>query len=228
MNKILKILSIPLICGVCNAQEICGLPVKKDKDDARERALASLALSVKSSYSSQSVSVETINGYESSVKDTTIRRLTSELKNAQNVEYKETADNSIIACITRKGVYIQSNDNVFSERFVGKISSMLTADYVGCVFSEDEESSVLLLKVNYSDCKRENKSSPMGDISICRACGSVELADNKTGKSIEKVSLSDKGTKFEMETACEEAADNAAVSVWNRIKSKIKKGDYCK
>lgn len=228
MNELLKILSIPLICGVCNAQEICGLPVKKSNADAKERALASLALSVKSSYSSESVSVETIDGYKSSAKDTTIRQWTSELKNTQNVEYRETADNSIMACITRKGIHIKSSDNVFAERFVGRITSMLASDYFGCVFSEDEESSVLLLKVDYSDCKRENTSSPMGDISVCRACGKVELIENKTGKSIDRVSLSDKGTKYDMEKACEEAADNAASSVWKSIKNKITKGDYCK
>ncbi len=94
MSKFSVKFVILLLAIQANAQNICGVQIfgAKDPTEARRRAANSLAEAINSKISSLSKTEEIIDGVESSQKDTTIQRISSELLNAQDAEYTDGKD----------------------------------------------------------------------------------------------------------------------------------------
>jgi len=89
-----------------NAQDICGVQIAgaKNSEEARQRAVASLAQAIRSKIYIDIKTEEIISERESSQRDTIIQRTVTELLNAQDAKYTDGNDKngySSRACMTR-------------------------------------------------------------------------------------------------------------------------------
>jgi hypothetical protein len=90
MKLFVKILPILLLIAQANAEEICSIRASGEtEEEARQKAINSLAMNIESKVVISSKSEETIDGRKSSQKDISIQEVTSKLLNQHSVKYKK-------------------------------------------------------------------------------------------------------------------------------------------
>jgi len=101
MKLSVKILLGTLIITQANAAEemICGTKIyAKTEEEAKQKATASLAMSINSKITYNSTNEETIDGRKSSQKDIVVQNVDSKLLNAQAVKYENESSYNEFSC----------------------------------------------------------------------------------------------------------------------------------